>query len=777
MTQQLIDIGVQPNSGTGDSIRDAFEKVNDNFTDVYTNGIPGSPGSTGPQGPKGDIGPRGPAGLRGTAGAGVPIGGTEGQILAKASDVNYATTWIDSLSPFNITNDSALNSIETTALPLSSEAIDIVVLDDPTFLGNFRIGQPVRIFGASANQTTITTPGTITSITKNGFVGLSGTPITFSYKIAQFEYSTGKVSAASTVAVDIAGIYTNDFGIENNIQINITRSSTSYGILIYRQSVGVTYNLIAVLGSKELGSTISSSYIDYYNFDYNYWSGKSETTNEFTTESGLIHFSVTAPTVAAKGWVDTTVISTDSLLTRVRFASSFYFNPNVIISHNDTALIQNAIDSRTSQNLNSLEIEAKTYIVSELIIPSGFSIFGKSRRSLLRKLSWSSSGAATNKIFRVQDNLVAASISISNLSIEGNMQNQFLINDVIDSYVNYAIDIRGSNHKFDNISINNVIGGGITSTEPQNIVINLCQIENGGLSDRYAFSPLIADSGREVLVTNNVMKNFSDSVDVSINNTGILNGNIVSNCGSGVLTFGSTSFVSSPNVLLGPAGEFIQGPDTLNSEYDSVNIFLEPNTNFVSASYVYQENGDNFSLSANRGVVSYRLDKLRKVDNVEELYGQILISGINPLQALIGTDLASGEFRFSIASSYVNTLASTYSYSTLKAIDNNHVGLIYRAFLTEYVPSGTITAQAILSPTTNYRVTLSNPSNLSIGTSVRLLNHGGTPDLDGLVGTIIAINTLTNQYTIQYASPVTVVGNAGTLTVQNTFVLAKGKIL
>jgi hypothetical protein len=35
MTQELINIGGQANDGTGDSIREAFDKVNKNFTEVY----------------------------------------------------------------------------------------------------------------------------------------------------------------------------------------------------------------------------------------------------------------------------------------------------------------------------------------------------------------------------------------------------------------------------------------------------------------------------------------------------------------------------------------------------------------------------------------------------------------------------------------------------------------------------------------------------------------------------------------------------------------------
>ena len=36
MAKQVINIGTTANDGTGDPIRDAFDKVNDNFTELYT---------------------------------------------------------------------------------------------------------------------------------------------------------------------------------------------------------------------------------------------------------------------------------------------------------------------------------------------------------------------------------------------------------------------------------------------------------------------------------------------------------------------------------------------------------------------------------------------------------------------------------------------------------------------------------------------------------------------------------------------------------------------
>tara|TARA_R110000822_G_scaffold70799_11_gene171054 strand:+ start:91 stop:714 length:624 start_codon:yes stop_codon:yes gene_type:complete len=38
MAQQTINIGASPNDGTGDFVRDAFDKTNDNFTELYSAG-------------------------------------------------------------------------------------------------------------------------------------------------------------------------------------------------------------------------------------------------------------------------------------------------------------------------------------------------------------------------------------------------------------------------------------------------------------------------------------------------------------------------------------------------------------------------------------------------------------------------------------------------------------------------------------------------------------------------------------------------------------------
>jgi hypothetical protein len=261
----------------------------------------------------------------------------------------------------------------------------------------------------------------------------------------------------------------------------------------------------------------------------------------------------------------------------------------------------------------------------------------------------------------------------------------------------------------------------------------------------------------------------------------MISNNIVENCGSGILIVGSTKLVSSPNLILGPAGEYIPGPDISNSEFDSVNIIIENNVSFTSDVYVYQENGNLFDLTANRAVLSYRVDKLRKVDNGEELYGEITINGISPLVDFVGLNPTLGQFKFAITTLNVNQLTTTFSYSTLKLADANHIGLIYRALLTEYVP--VVTVNGLVTPVYQfiggehlYTVALETVTSLNIGARVRFLNHSGTPSLNSLIGEIKSLNVLTKICIIKYSIAISVVGTEGQLTRENVFVIAKGRI-
>lgn len=691
----------------------------------------------------------------------------------------------------NITGDllsaNLTNSAEVNATRILSTASNTIQVANIEFITAFKAGDNVRIFRASPDQTFLTTTAVVQTPTKNGFTGTISDPYIFSYRVCQFSKTTGKISAASE-EVSVSDIDLQGFNLTNNISLNITRSSQDNGILIYRRLTGsqstANFGLIAVLGDKEFEGSLTFNFIDYYDFDYTDWSRKDVNRNEFISTSGVFHFPLIAPVLPVYGWVDATISSVNYELSRITLTQNFFFESNLIVSNNDTQFLQNEINSKVASNINTLILGPKTYIVSNLVIPSNFSLIGRGIKTKLKKLAWSSN--TSNNI--VSSSPTATQISISDIVFDGNMQNQYLLTDDTDDSINYAVNIAGSKHKFTGLIVDNVIGGGIYSEGSRELFLALSKITNGGLTDKFDYSPFVCRGSTEVTVANNFMKNFPGAVDISVSDVGVLNANTVSNCGSGILIFGSTKLITSPNLVLGPAGEYIQGPDILNSEYDSVNIAIEQDTNFLSDNYVYQESGQLFDLTANNAVLSYKVNPLSLVNNVEQLGNEILIGGNPPIGGIVGTNLTEGNFRFAIPRAAVNELKTTYGYSTLKQSDPNHVGLVYRALLTEYVPSGTVITVAGISPfilnpiVTEYQVIIQNPTNISVGTKVRFLNHGGTPNLNFIVGTVKRISSYQpnlNQYllVIEYAEPLSVAGSGGSITVENTFILAKGRIL
>jgi len=85
--------------GTGEDGKSAYEiAVENGFVGTEVEWLESLIGPQGPQGEQGIQGEQGPQGEQGLPGEGVPPGGTTGQILAKTSDDDYDTQWIDAPS-------------------------------------------------------------------------------------------------------------------------------------------------------------------------------------------------------------------------------------------------------------------------------------------------------------------------------------------------------------------------------------------------------------------------------------------------------------------------------------------------------------------------------------------------------------------------------------------------------------------------------------------------------------------------------------------------------
>ena len=520
----------------------------------------------------------------------------------------------------------------------------------------FSVGQTLRIYGASTTfeSTVATTSMTLsvqgfTEISNDKKVGTIGA--TYSYKVSEFDYETGEISAASsaqtkTIYVPTTGganSVADQFNTSHFIRVNLGSVPADKGVAVYRR-IGTTgdYKLSAVLGRKEIDA---GSWIDYQAFDYNGWSGKNSTDNTYITS---IHFPLTASSATRRGWVDKniTAITQNTTTFDMTIDDWVFINSpdgngeySAQICHNDTSIIQTAISNNSAIGKKSIVLNAKTYCTSQLSMPNNFGLVGTSYITKIRKLPWTGgeASALNGKFIIAQTATGAQSLSIVGVDIDGTAHDQFLWPDSTTINRNYLLDfgINCNSLLLDRVRITNAPAGGVYATSPIELKINTSEITDSGTTDRYEYSPLIADSGTDTMIVGNRFQNYTDYVDVSVTNKGIVANNVINNCGSGLFVYGSVFFVSSPNVLMGPAQEFLPTPDILNSEYDLINIDLSEakaaGDDYDAPSHVYQENGAAFDLSATAGSINditHRAFYIQKTaQGVEEVYGTTTTAG------------------------------------------------------------------------------------------------------------------------------------------------------
>jgi len=519
----------------------------------------------------------------------------------------------------------------------------------------FSVGQTIRIYGA---QTTYENPSnaatfslTAQGFTENANLKKSGTSgATYSYKISEFDLESGEITPATaaqtkTIYVPTSGGASNvadQFNVSHFIRLNFASVPSGNGVAVYRR-IGTSgnYKLIAVLGRKEVEA---GSWIDYQAFDYTSWSGKNSTDNSYTS---IVHFPLTSESVSRRGWVDKKIVgitqnttSFDLVIDDWVFVNSVDGSGNYSaqICHNDTSLIQTAITNNSNAGKKSIVLNAKTYTTSQLSLPDNFGLVGTSYITKIKKLPWTGGGTESNSKFIVAEKSSGAtSMSIVGVDLDGEAPNQFLWPDSTTVNRNYLLDfgINCNSLLLDRVRITNAPAGGVYASSPIELKINTSEITDSATTDRYEYSPLIADSGSDTMIVGNRFQNYTDYVDVSVTNKGIVANNVINNCGSGLFVYGSVFFVSSPNVLMGPAQEFLPTPDILNSEYDLINIDLSEakaaGNDYLSPGHVYQENGAAFDLSASAGTIldiTHRAFYIQKTaQGVEEIYGTTTQAG------------------------------------------------------------------------------------------------------------------------------------------------------
>jgi hypothetical protein len=194
-TQQVVNVGTQANDATGDLLRDAFTKINNNFAVFFTGNFPTAQMTVGPP-PSGVAltvnGIAGQSALTtsiGTVSIGAPTNGTQ-----SAFTVNGSTATAAAVAAMTINQNGSTNGAGGL-LVTSNTAFDtnIAVVNTANGATNF---SDIVIFGGSATDNAaliMTNPNTganshatgmaagqsFSIVTENGNSGVGGWPIYF----------------------------------------------------------------------------------------------------------------------------------------------------------------------------------------------------------------------------------------------------------------------------------------------------------------------------------------------------------------------------------------------------------------------------------------------------------------------------------------------------------------------------------------------------------------------------------------------------------------------
>ena len=649
----------------------------------------------------------------------------------------------------------------------------------------FALEQKVKLFGVtlSSDSAPIANVPAGCSFAK---IGSTSSGTTYRYWLAQYDYRSGKVGASAQIEPGIGVTMTTlgNFNDLDHIGLTIARSENTSGILVYRSEDSSTIGdakLVAILGPKELGGGLSGiSWKDYGSYERTAWSSKTAK-NEFDDDQ--IHFPNIATATARKGWAIDSVVGIGSNYIEVNSNYTLNTTPTVKVVHDNTYGFTNAINDAVVSEVNSLIIPGGTYLLQSIGIPTGFTLRGEGRSTVIKQQYFANDptdGGGNSLGFngKMISGIGTANITIQNLTMDGNNTNNILFNGELDNYLVYLENISSS--LISDIEIRNSPGNGLYVYNSERLFLQGSSVVDGGLTDRYTFYPINAQDSEVLRINNCLFENYSGSVDISVTSIASINGNIIRNTGTGLRLYAASKVNTSNNIILGPADEFVATPDIYDSDFNSVNIAVQKNINFTSPVFLYLENGEAKDISSSQVSITAGIGTIVNIGLSSESLGTKFLNFNIPTPDAGTFGRANGYVQLTLNSGQTNTLeiGSILGYE-----------IIGTEFLT--IPVGLTTSVGISSGSwniigagaTNYTVTLSDFnqfSGISTGDVVKLQNHSVTPDLSSTELTVeskTVVNSATKTLKLRLPSSVTSSTNgltSGTINIKNTFVIAKG---
>jgi len=689
----------------------------------------------------------------------------------------------------------------------------------------FSVGQKVKMFGVGIS----TLPVTVANLSAAPVAAKIGTGVDakkYRYWAAQFNLRTGDVGVLSgpTEANQMELADWNDL---DHIVLSLQRTSADLGIVIYRQTSALTgvaadvtaAKLIAVLGPKELGSAgVTFTYKDFGNYDQTAWN-KNTTNNEYDEDQ--IHFPNSGYAGKRRGWnLDEIVsIGTSSITVSRQYdfnnAVGFGTTNALKVVADNTFAFKTAIDDIAAKGGTYLELPSGVFLTQRITVPTNFTIGGVGKNSILKQQFFANDAtdgggnSLDNNTMLVSIGVTnATDVTLSDFTIDGNSNNQYRFADDKINQTDTMVEMTGvTGGLFKNIELRNSPMNGMSVVGSNRISIENSTFVDGSMTDRYPYTPLRASATQSLRINDCLFENYPGAVDVSSSSVVAVGGNIIRNCGRGLIAFATGKITTSDNIILGPADEFIPSPDIFDSDFNGINITIDTNATFEGPKLLYLEEGEPKDISEGKVTITAGIgtivgqgttlgSQLKNNGGGDTLSDKFLDLGFVTIDSNNEFSRENGYIQTKLTSTQTATLAS-YAGAATTSLGYSIVGVEFQDVpvgLTTFIGISTgawfKSGSAFLGVgATEYRVTLQNAAQvvgILTGDIVKLEDHSVNPSLSAKQLTVQQINKvgadqIVHLVGISTKSDTNGGKNAdgsqnGYISIRKQFVIAKGRV-
>jgi hypothetical protein len=584
--------------------------------------------------------------------------GTRGQLLRvneTGDGFEYFTLNtgdVNNLASFLVSGDDTLYSVSSRLTGTGGRLkLDLGTGKAASFLA----GQTVKVFGINTeNISSYDKDVVTTNIYKtwaqsidndSSFTaaqGGTGGGVRYYYYAALINFNTGVVSSLKALKHSATGnpnyVLNFDLGSFNENRYNsvsLRRPDSSHGILLYRyQNTSAVVkdrdgaiisghtdklNLIAILGQRDIGSATTTlfTYNDYGPYNRVTWGDANSdgSLNSKYLEVKTIPTSIPLGNIndfgPYPGWAERTVYEvetgryvtiTNATAQNLNFdstdlSSSYLDNTLIQICHDDTAALEEAIDSVVERGFNSLFLTGGTYLVKRLAIPNNFSLYGSGKATIIKKQYFDTiynrtSSPEFNRMYAavwmrnpVKINLdgsttpsnsesqPVSNITLRDFVVDGNYNNNMRIGDSTRPESNCLVYAEGSNNcALINVDITHSVGDGLFAQGSNRLSLQNTSIFDNSITYGTFDNPLNAVDCTVLKVSDCSFLSNPGPADITTSEVVAFNSCIIRNSGTGLRIYGARSINVENNLILGPDDEWIPTTDLYDSDYNSVNL-------------------------------------------------------------------------------------------------------------------------------------------------------------------------------------------------------------